>query len=81
MVGSSANFFKIGTGGRAWWYTAVIPALGRLRQEDHEFKASLGHMSQIKKKKRKEGTKTTQVPRVREQQPRYWEDTMCLPYP
>jgi hypothetical protein len=25
-----------------WWYTSAIPALGRLRQEDHEFKASLG---------------------------------------
>jgi hypothetical protein len=24
----------------AWWYTSVIPALGRLRQEDHEFQAS-----------------------------------------
>jgi hypothetical protein len=26
----------------AWSYTSVIPALGRLRQEDHEFAASLG---------------------------------------
>jgi hypothetical protein len=25
-----------------WWCTAVIPALGRLREEDHEFKAILG---------------------------------------
>jgi hypothetical protein len=23
----------------AWWYTPVIPALGRLRQKDLEFKA------------------------------------------
>jgi hypothetical protein len=26
-----------------WWYTPVIPALGRLRQEDLEFEASLGY--------------------------------------
>jgi hypothetical protein len=25
----------------AWWHTPVISALGRLRQEDREFKASL----------------------------------------
>jgi hypothetical protein len=25
-----------------WWYIPVIPALGKLRQEDHEFKANLG---------------------------------------
>jgi hypothetical protein len=28
-----------------WWYTAVIPALQRLRHEDHEFKAGLGSMA------------------------------------
>jgi hypothetical protein len=27
-----------------WWYLAVIPALGRLRQKDCEFKASLGYI-------------------------------------
>jgi hypothetical protein len=25
-----------------WWFTPVIPALGRMRQEDREFEASLG---------------------------------------
>jgi hypothetical protein len=25
-----------------WWHTPVIPALGKLRQEDREFEASLG---------------------------------------
>jgi hypothetical protein len=24
-----------------WWYTPVIPALGKLRQEDHELEVSL----------------------------------------
>jgi hypothetical protein len=27
-----------------WWYTSVIPALGRKRQEDLEFKAILGYI-------------------------------------
>jgi hypothetical protein len=27
----------------AWWFMPVISALRRLRQEDHEFKASLGY--------------------------------------
>jgi hypothetical protein len=27
----------------AWWYMFVIPALGRLRKEGQEFRASLGH--------------------------------------
>jgi predicted glycosyl hydrolase (DUF1957 family) len=26
----------------AWWYIPVIPALGRLRQEDHQFEVNLG---------------------------------------
>jgi hypothetical protein len=25
---------------QVWWHTAVIPALGRLRQENHKFEAS-----------------------------------------
>jgi hypothetical protein len=29
--------------GRAQWSTHAIPALGRMRQEDLEFKASLGY--------------------------------------
>jgi hypothetical protein len=27
-----------------WWYTPVIPALGRCRQEDHKFEASLAYI-------------------------------------
>jgi hypothetical protein len=26
-----------------WWYTPIIPALGRLRQEDQKFEGSLGY--------------------------------------
>jgi hypothetical protein len=44
---------------RAWWLTAVIPALGRLRQENGEFKASLGYIERTPSQKegRKEGKK------------------------
>jgi hypothetical protein len=31
--------------GQAWWYTPVIPALGRLRQEDLEFEASMDYIA------------------------------------
>jgi hypothetical protein len=36
-----------------WWRVPVIPALGRLRLENHEFKAILGDMARpyIQKKK------------------------------
>lgn len=27
---------------KVWWYTAVIPTLGSLRQEDYKFQACLG---------------------------------------
>ena len=30
--------------GRAWWCMLVIPVLGRLRQEDHRFRASLSYL-------------------------------------
>uniref|UniRef100_A0A8C2UPR4 RPGR interacting protein 1 n=1 Tax=Chinchilla lanigera TaxID=34839 RepID=A0A8C2UPR4_CHILA len=37
----------------AWWHTPVIPALGRLRQEDHcEFETSLEPVSKRQEKKR-----------------------------
>jgi hypothetical protein len=29
---------------QAWWYTCVIPAFGRLKQDDHEFKDNLGYL-------------------------------------
>jgi hypothetical protein len=30
-----------------WWFTPVIPALGRLRQEDIEFQASLDCIARL----------------------------------
>jgi hypothetical protein len=30
---------------QVWWYTPVIPAVGRLQQEDLEFEGSLGYIS------------------------------------
>jgi hypothetical protein len=38
----------------AWWHTPVIPALGRLKQKNHGFKASLGYIVRpcLKKKNR-----------------------------
>jgi hypothetical protein len=32
----------------AWWYRTIIPALRRVRQKDHEFKASLGYLTSSK---------------------------------
>jgi hypothetical protein len=40
-----------------WWYTPIIPTLGRPRQEDHKLKASLSYIAtpclKTPKKKRK----------------------------
>jgi hypothetical protein len=38
--------------GQAWWCTSIIPALGRLWQEDREFEASLGYTERICLKKK-----------------------------
>jgi hypothetical protein len=49
----------------ASWYTLIISGLGRLRQEDQEFRASLGCIVRpcVKKKNlgRKEGKKEEQM--------------------
>jgi hypothetical protein len=43
---------------QTWWHTRIIPALRRLRQEDHEFETSLVYIvrplsaSKLKKKKK-----------------------------
>jgi hypothetical protein len=40
---------------QAWWYMPMSPAFWRLRQEDHEFKASLGYIGKpfLKRVKKK----------------------------
>jgi hypothetical protein len=38
---------------QAWWYMPVIPALGRLRQEDLVFEASLSYIVKLCVKKSK----------------------------
>jgi hypothetical protein len=34
----------------AWWHSPVVPGLGRLRQENCKFKASLDYIAYLKKK-------------------------------
>jgi hypothetical protein len=34
------------------WYTSVIPALRRQRQEDYKFKASLGYIARLSQRQR-----------------------------
>jgi hypothetical protein len=36
-----------------WYHTLVIPTLGRLKQEDHEFEASLGYVASLDPKIRR----------------------------
>jgi hypothetical protein len=40
--------------GWVWQHTSVIPVVGRLRQEEQEFQASVSYMKKEKKKKRHE---------------------------
>jgi hypothetical protein len=42
---------------QAWWYTSVIPALQRLRQEDGEFEAGLRYAARHGFRKQKYKTK------------------------
>jgi hypothetical protein len=47
-----------------WWHTPGIPALGRLRQEDHEFNASLRCIEtpcHKQDKKKEEGRETNKI--------------------
>jgi hypothetical protein len=48
---------------RAWWITPVIPAVGRLRQGDYEFKASLNYTGRpyLQKKEKEKDLAGVQV--------------------
>jgi hypothetical protein len=35
-----------------WWCMPIIPALGRRKQEDQEFKSSLGYIARLSFKKK-----------------------------
>jgi hypothetical protein len=55
--------------GQAWWCTAVIQALRRLRQKDPEYEASLGNLVKhcLKTKKEKEKKcRVSDLPRLSE---------------
>jgi hypothetical protein len=50
---------------KAWWYTLTVPALRRLRWEDHEYRASLDYIARpccIKANKKKKKEKTSAYP-------------------
>jgi hypothetical protein len=40
---TNSAIFKILTG-LVWWHIPIIPALGKQRQEDYEFKTLLGYL-------------------------------------
>lgn len=42
-------------GGQVQWYTSVIPAFGKIRQEDHEFETSVSYIGGPCFKSRKRG--------------------------
>jgi hypothetical protein len=45
LVGKFVNMASIRKNGQVWGYKLIIPAFRRLRQEDQEFRTSLGYMA------------------------------------
>jgi hypothetical protein len=50
--------------GLAWSYSSVIPALGRVRQEDHKFEANLGCIKRLCLKRKKIKQQQKQNPQL-----------------
>jgi hypothetical protein len=46
-----SHFLKINFYDEAQWFTPIIPAFRRQRQEDYEFEISLGYVAKLSKKK------------------------------
>jgi hypothetical protein len=44
------SIVEYGKWSHAWWCMPVIPALGKLRQENHEFKVSLSYIETLTQK-------------------------------
>jgi hypothetical protein len=65
---------------RLWWFTPVIPAFRRLRQEDREFEASLGYITASKKNKNKKRQRHGGQEREREikAEPLWLQQRDCL---
>jgi hypothetical protein len=47
-----SHFLKINFYDEAQWFTPIIPAFRRQRQEDYEFEISLGYVAKLSKKKK-----------------------------
>jgi hypothetical protein len=50
------------SGGQAWWYTPVIPAPGRQKQEDYDFEVSLSYITRPYLKETKDWEYISVVP-------------------
>jgi hypothetical protein len=48
---------ELRNGSQTWWGMPVIPALGKLRQEDLKFQANLGYTKKSKQKTQIKGQK------------------------
>jgi hypothetical protein len=42
--------FKKKLSSQVWWYTLIIPAHGKLRQEECKFEAGLGYIARLSQK-------------------------------
>jgi hypothetical protein len=63
---------------QVWWYMSVIPALGRLRQEDHEFSVSLDYIVRPGLKNQKKKVSFSHlVPQIKHNPSQYLTKLFC----